>query len=236
MTQRKELRSSGKIAVRSTSTGRIATGYAIVFAPARSQDLGGFTEQCDPGAVKLGQGNIWCLRGHDSNKQLGSTDSGTLRLYKDARGIRYELDIPNTSDGNDLVTLLQRGDGGQCSFGFSANDDSFQVLPDGTILRTLLDIELYEISIGVVFPAYDATTLALRSAPKHIREQITKTAKTAGAVTCECRCERCLDDDCDNCDATDCADDSCDNCPMQADAQRADSIRIRKLFTSLRSN
>jgi HK97 family phage prohead protease len=232
----KELRSSGHIEVRSTSTGRIATGYAIVFSPSRSQDLGGFVEQVDPGAMKLGQKNIWALRGHDSNKQLGSTDSGTLRLSKDTKGIRYELDIPATSDGNDLVTLLQRGDGGRCSFGFTVISDDWKVLSDNTVLRTLLDIDVFEISIGVVFPAYSATTSALRSVPQHIREQIkSAVAATQHSATCECRCERCLDDDCDECTNTECDSEQCDKCPMQADAQRTDSIRIRRLFTALRN-
>lgn len=259
--QNKELRSyqhSGRVEVRSNGkTGRIATGHAIVFAPSRSQDLGGFVEQIDPSSIDLSTvGNVYALRGHDSSRQLASTDTGTLRLFKDTRGIRFEIDLPDTTDGNDLAELFSRtgpkgsSDAGRCSFGFIATRDNWKELADGTILRTVLEMELFEISIGVVFPAYTDTTAALRSADARTRAKIAlkqrdslvgqipkdtydNNLNLASANDCECRCNRCLDNDCDNCVDADCDSERCLNCPNQGDSEDDAGERSRLLQSLL---
>jgi hypothetical protein len=143
-----ELRAGHKIQVRARNGKRVLTGYAIVFAPAVSEDLGSFVESISYNAVNLEENNVWMLRGHDNNRQLGSTDAGTLRLTKDSRGVRFELDIPDTTDGSDLAELYGRGDGGQCSFGFTARDDNWTQRADGTILRTVTDLQLLKSLAG----------------------------------------------------------------------------------------
>jgi HK97 family phage prohead protease len=55
------------------------------------------------------------------------------------------------------VNPLQRGDINQMSFGFTVNEDSWQWLEDGTEMRELLDVDLFEVSV-VTFPAYQATS------------------------------------------------------------------------------
>ena len=261
----KELRSyrgSGRVQIRSKGkTGRIATGYAIVFAPSRSQDLGGFVEQIDSNSIDLSTvGNVYALRGHDTSRQLASTDTGTLRLFKDTRGIRFEIDLPDTTDGNDLAELFSRtgpngSDAGQCSFGFIATRDNWKELTDGTILRTILDMTLLEVSIGVVFPAYTDTTSSIRSAPARIRAKLAlKRDEELGEdddesvsydeALCNCRCSNCQSDDHAECSAStrcakrswldnncDCSDpDADDACSCDDDENRAQllSLLIRR--------
>jgi len=157
-----EFRKSSSISVRKAGNKRTATGYAIVFAPAISNDLGNFVESIDSHAVDLSRNAVWCLRAHDETRQIASTLSGSLRLTKDSRGVRFEVDLPDTQDGNDLAVLIANGDGGQCSFGFIAESDLWSYRGDMPH-RLVTKLQLIEISIGVIQPAYSLTSLALAS-------------------------------------------------------------------------
>jgi phage prohead protease, HK97 family len=96
---------------------------------------------------------------------LGNTKSGTLRLTNMETELRFELDIPNTSVGNDAWELIQRGDVDGVSFGMIVTKDkwSSEKRGDSRIYkRQILAAELYEIS-PVAFPAYPANEVAARS-------------------------------------------------------------------------
>src|SRR5437763_1584965 len=74
-------------------------GYAAVYN-SLSADLGGFKERIMPGAFKgsvAGSTDIRALVDHDSTKLLGRTSNGTLRVAEDQRGLRVEIDLPDTS-------------------------------------------------------------------------------------------------------------------------------------------
>lgn len=139
--------------------GRQLVGLA---APFNSETrIGGFTETIAPGAFTrtLAQGrDILALADHDETRVLGRTKSGTLALSETAKGLEFRLQLPETSIGNDLRALAQRGDLGGVSFGFHAIKESW----DGE-RRTLHDVELIEVSIVQSFPAYGDTTVALRN-------------------------------------------------------------------------
>lgn len=49
---------------------------------------------------------------------LARTKSGTLRIENDKVGgvVRFEADVPNTTAGNDIVEMVERGDVDGCSF------------------------------------------------------------------------------------------------------------------------
>gem|GEM_PF-4265943 len=44
---------------------------------------------------------------HNENALLGSTDDGSLRLWHDRKGLHYELDLPETTTGRDVYTLVK---------------------------------------------------------------------------------------------------------------------------------
>lgn len=143
------------------AAGRRLEGYAAVFAsPAK---IGGFTESINTGAFTrtlVGNTDILALVDHDSTRLIGRTKSGTLRLAQDTRGLHFDLDVPQTQLGNDLLALAERGDLGGMSFGFRSKDDQWPD-PETRILR---DVDLFEISVVQAFPAYGDTSIAARSA------------------------------------------------------------------------
>lgn len=103
-------------------------------------------------------GDVLCLADHDPTRVLGRTRSGTLTLRETVQGLEYALTLPDTSVGNDIRTLAQRGDIGGVSMGFRCIRDNWQ-----GDLRTLHEVELHEISIVSAHPAYADTTVTLRS-------------------------------------------------------------------------
>lgn len=104
------------------------------------------------------QRDVLCLADHDATRVLGRTKSGTLALRETTQGLEYTLSLPDTSVGNDIRELAQRGDIGGVSMGFRAVRDSWE-----GDLRTLHEVELHEISIVSAHPAYADTTVTLRS-------------------------------------------------------------------------
>lgn len=106
-------------------------------------------------------GDVRALIDHDTGRVIGRTKSGTLRLTTDDKGLRCEIDVPDTTDGNDLWTLVERGDISGMSIGFSVTRQEWDDTGD-EMKRTILDVELYEVS-ACAFPAYEDTTLDARS-------------------------------------------------------------------------
>ena len=140
------------------------TGYAAVFNR-HSQNLGGFVEQVDPAAFNksLADGVPVMARGnHDDAMLLGTTWAGTLRLFVDGTGLRYEVDLPDTSAGRDFRALAKRGDVKWSSFAFRTIEDEWGVTEQGFPLRTLRAVQLVDVA-PVNSPAYLDTTVAARS-------------------------------------------------------------------------
>ncbi|MDX0512561.1 HK97 family phage prohead protease [Sinorhizobium medicae] len=140
---------------------RTLVGYAAVFDV--SADIGGWwIERIAPGAfAEAIAGDVRALVDHDAGRVIGRTKSGTLRLSEDSRGLAVEVDVPDTTDGNDLWTLVERGDISGMSFGFAVKHDEWDETGEMPI-RTIHKVELYEVS-AVAWPAYDDTELGKRS-------------------------------------------------------------------------
>ncbi|MDT2275159.1 HK97 family phage prohead protease [Paenibacillus larvae] len=126
-----------------------------------------FVEQIASGAFSesLKQRDVVGLWSHDTSQVLGNTKSGTLRVSDGDKELRFELDIPNTTIGNDAWELIQRGDVDGVSFGMMVTKDkwSAEQRDDKKIYkRLILNAELYEIS-PVAFPAYPTNEVSARS-------------------------------------------------------------------------
>lgn len=152
----------GNLGVETRAGGdkRTLTGYAAVF---NSDTAIGdyFVERVAPGAfAETIKGDIRALVDHDWGRVIGRTKSGTLRLVEDERGLKVEVDVPNTTDGNDLWELVERGDVSGMSFGFRVTKQSWDETGD-TPIRTIEAVDLYEVS-AVAFPAYDDTSIGKR--------------------------------------------------------------------------
>lgn len=140
---------------------RTLVGYAAVWNS--DTTIGDyFVERIAPGAFsKAIGGDILALYDHDMGRVLGRTKSKTLRLSEDNFGLKVEIDIPDTTDGNDLWKLVERGDIAGMSFAFRATKQEWDDTGD-LPKRTVLEAELYEVT-ATANPAYPDTTLAARS-------------------------------------------------------------------------
>jgi HK97 family phage prohead protease len=130
--------------------------------------LGGFREVIKPGAFTrtlAASASVVALYNHDSNQVLGRVGSGTLRLEQDDIGLRFELDLPDTSYARDLRSLVERRDVAGCSFAFSVRPGGeLWEERNGETIRTLTALDLGEITI-CASPAYGDTSVALRNRP-----------------------------------------------------------------------
>lgn len=153
--------------------GRRLEGYAAVFG--REARIGGnFTEVIRPGAftATLADGaDKLALVDHDPARLLARTASGTLRLAEDSRGLAFDLDVPDTAAGRDVLALAERGDLGGMSFGFS--------VPAGGEVwagerRELAAVRLFEISVVAAWPAYPDTTIQARSLGQSTRLRLAR--------------------------------------------------------------
>jgi HK97 family phage prohead protease len=149
---------------RASDDGKSVTiaGYAAVFGDVA--DIGGyFREVIARGAFTetLKTADVLAYYDHDRGRVLGRTSAGTLRLREDAKGLAVEIDLPSTSDGKDVATLIERGDITGMSFGFSVMRQEWDETTNPPV-RTIHEVELREVSV-VSEPAYDGTSIALRS-------------------------------------------------------------------------
>lgn len=151
---------------------RIVSGYAIRFME-ESVDLGGFIERIHPEAISIDQirnSDIFALFNHDDDLVLGRTGAGTLKLDLREDGLYYEINVPNTVAGNELLEHIKRGEMYGTSFAFSLPSDGTGEVwskgEDGNIYRDITNIEfIWEIS-PVYAPAYPTTTVSARSLDK----------------------------------------------------------------------
>jgi uncharacterized protein len=142
------------------AAGRKLTGYAATFGTP-AEIAGQFTETIRAGAFASSlraKSDVLCLVDHDVGKLLGRTASGTLRLNEDRTGLAFEIDVPSTSLGADVLALAERGDLGGMSFGFKIIDESW---PDKRT-RELRAVDLFDVSVVLAHPAYPATSVVAR--------------------------------------------------------------------------
>lgn len=141
---------------------RSASGYAALFNV--ETDIGGYwTETIAPGAFtkSLAERDVVALHSHDHGRVVGRTGAGTLTLREDSKGLAFDNDLPDTSDGRDLAVQIERKDIPGMSFGFITRKQEWDETIDPP-KRTILEADLYEITY-TAFPAYPDTEVGLRS-------------------------------------------------------------------------
>lgn len=127
----------------------------------------GMVERIMPGAfdrVMRNKPDIAALFNHDSNFPLGRTSSGTCVLSLDSRGLKYEIDPPNTNAGRDVLESIRRGDIPGSSFSFTIQGGKASIVDEGeTEVRKISDFgEVFDVG-PVTIPAYEGTTAFVRS-------------------------------------------------------------------------
>lgn len=153
----------------------LLVGYAARFNVWSEEIHGYFIERIKPGAFKkaLMTSDVRALYNHDANQiPLGRTPK-TLRLAEDSKGLKVEIEPPDTTLARDLIVSIRRGDISQMSFAFEVrhdgeNDGDEWHEKDGVVKRTIHEVEaLYDVS-PVVFPAYTKTKISARAEARAI--------------------------------------------------------------------
>lgn len=143
------------------------SGYAAVFNDA-SVPLP-FTERIAPGAFRKTLNetpDVRLLINHEG-LPLARTKNGTLLLTEDEVGLRFDAELPDTTEAKDLYTLIERGDVDQMSFAFRVIRQKWN--SDRTE-RTLTEVSLADGDVSVVtYPAYPTTSVEAR---EHLRKAI----------------------------------------------------------------
>lgn len=145
-------------------------GYATVFLPRESRNLGGFTERVSPHLFDMVSAQGWrntdgthpvCRYNHDSNMVLGTQEAGTLRLNPDRIGVDYAVKPPEAR--RDITELVERRDIRYSSFGFRIHEggDEWE-WRDGLARRTLHSADCIDVA-PVLSPGYMDTTAMLRA-------------------------------------------------------------------------
>lgn len=151
------------VELRAEVDGNRLAGHAAVFGV--HAQMPGHWETLERSAfdeVLGGDPDVKALFNHDPSMVLGSTKGKTLALEVDDVGLRFEVELPDTSYARDVRELVSRRDIGGCSFGFIPGADRWSRAPDGGQLRTHTSVKsLLDVSL-VAYPAYEGTDVYLR--------------------------------------------------------------------------
>ncbi len=166
-----EIRSASSFSfeARAESTDLKVTGIAAPFN-SDSVDMGYYIERYAQGCFTRTlkeQPDIFALRDHKTAFVVGRTTSKDLKFWEDDRGLNYEYIPPDTTIGQDLAKDIRAERITSCSIGFVVREEKWSVNPDKTYTRTLLDVDLWEMSF-VAWPAYPETTAESNGMPNLI--------------------------------------------------------------------
>ncbi|MDE6498228.1 MAG: HK97 family phage prohead protease [Muribaculaceae bacterium] len=110
------------------TSGRTITGYAVLFntpsAPLWDDDESEAREIIAPEAISrelLDSCDIKFTMFHDRQLILGRSNcgQGTLEYFVDEKGVGFNLELPDSPNGNEALELVRRGDISGCSFAFT---------------------------------------------------------------------------------------------------------------------
>lgn len=174
---------------------RTITGYAIMFntpsAPLWSDDDSEAREVISPEAITkelLDSCDIKFTMYHDRQLILGRSNkgSGTLGYFVDDKGVGFNLELPNSPNGDEALELVSRGDLSGCSFAFTTRywDSDFvertaKVVNGSTqITYTIKAVTgVYDFTLAAD-PAYPDTsvearefTVGLRQSERHLSQE-----------------------------------------------------------------
>lgn len=141
---------------------KVIEGYFAVFDSPTELWAGAFEQISRNAFDSTISGDIRALTNHDTSLVLGRTKAGTLKLSTDSHGLYGEITVnENDTDAMNLYERVKRGDVDQCSFGFYILKESTDWREDGSVVWTLEDVELFEVSC-CTFPAYKDTGIQAR--------------------------------------------------------------------------
>jgi len=149
---------------------RVLTGTPIVFNDWTEINgwEGHFKERIDPGALDktlADRGDrVKVLFNHGFDPQIGEKPLGKPSMQEPrADALHVEMPFADTSYNEDIIALLDAEALDGMSFRFGVIADEWEQLDSDMPERTITELRLYEWG-PVTFPAYEATTVGVRSA------------------------------------------------------------------------
>jgi HK97 family phage prohead protease len=153
-----------------TNESNTIEGYALNW---NEYDMGSFMERIDVNALgELRDYDVHALYNHDYDRVLARSKygEGTLSLEQDQEGLKFRFDLPDTSTGNEVRTLVGRGDVDQASWAFTVKKERWENVRSEKPTRVIEQIgEMYDISL-TPRGANPTTSVALRSLEKALQE------------------------------------------------------------------
>lgn len=128
---------------------------------------GNFVEEIKPRTFEralMKTDSVDLLFNHDRARKLGSTKEGNVRLHEDNVGLRATATVTDSA----VMEKARKGELRGWSFGFSVLKDEWRTREDGMQKRYVEDIDLFEISVLDITPAYIATSIEARGEDKTI--------------------------------------------------------------------
>jgi len=168
-TFRRYTRSGFSVTLESRADGKpVIAGYAAVFYNASDPGTeyrmySDMVERIMPGAFDkaLRENDVRGLFNHDDSQILGRVKSGTMRLSVDRKGLKYEIDPPDTQCARDVMESIRRGDVTGSSFMFKPVSNTYRDV-DGLYIVERNEVKLFDVG-PVAFPAYESTETGVRS-------------------------------------------------------------------------
>lgn len=139
------------------------TGYAIVWnattAEPRRDRKGEYYVRIAPGSAEF-LTPTFALFHHDYSNVLARNDNGSLRLTKDDIGVKVEIDLPETTLGRDLESLVRGGLVGGMSF--AAMPTKFtEKTEDGKRIIEFNSFKCDEVTVTPI-PAFHEATVGMK--------------------------------------------------------------------------
>lgn len=101
------------------------------------------------------------LSAHNPDQILASTANGSMTIEENEDGVIMTAEIVNTSYGRDAYNLIKSGLIQGMSFGFVANKEEWGKTDKGINLRTIKDMDIFEVS-SLRTPAYNQSSISAR--------------------------------------------------------------------------
>ena len=120
---------------------------------------------------------------HDMQKMLGRNVSGTLTLSTDSRGLKYIIEVPDTSLGNDIYAQVERGDYYESSFAFGTLSKDIEWdrdKSDGVLLRYVNKVSILRDVAIVRNGAYKNTDVSVRSDKLEYLGELIRNVQSSG--------------------------------------------------------
>lgn len=140
------------------------TGYALLWNVI-STDRGGYKVRLLPNSATLTP-NALALYSHDTKLVIGNVLNGTLRYSSDDVGLKVEIDLPDTSMGNDVATLV--GDRYVTGMSFGMLLDPAPVIEakveGGQNILEISQFTLDEVTV-LARPAFTQTSIDVKADP-----------------------------------------------------------------------